>query len=273
MQQLVLGVSGFCCVLLLGAQPATATPSLLSSSLVDVQEIDTQETGIIGGTDVAAGSYIAQTVVSVYDQSSDNFCTGVILADNIIVTAAHCLGEKPENMFVVFGLNFQNAMQFPVDKFQPSPYWNTPGTIPGDIALLHFAGNMPSGFRAATLLPSGYLQNTMNVTLAGYGINDEQNQTGAGVLRMASASIANAAYSTSEVEVNQNNGQGACEGDSGGPGYISVNGQYYLWGVTDGGIDPTCRGLAIYTNISFYSVWIQNTSAKLSTSMSSLYFP
>ena len=281
--RLTLGISGFLGALVLNTGTAAGS-SLYSSIKPNVTQdnplkISTEGTDIVGGVPSQGNTYIAETVVSVYDGSQDVLCSGVIISDNIVVTAAHCLGENPQDienpqdMVVVFGLEFESSVQLKVDKAEPSPYWKSSNEIPGDIALVHFVGKIPAGFRAASMVSStNFLQVGTPVVLAGYGIDNEDAKTGAGILRLANAKIENPTYDQSEIEVDQTAGAGACEGDSGGPGYAQISGKYYLWGITNGGLSASCHGYSVYTNISFYILWIQNTAVKLSTSVTSQYF-
>jgi hypothetical protein len=85
------------------------------------------------------------------------------------------------------------------------------------------------------------------------------------LLRKVAVAIKDAAFSKSEVLLDQTAGKGACHGDSGGPAYSkNAAGELYLWGVTSRGIhDPgdTCGGDSAYTNILDHKAWLQ-TAAK-----------
>ncbi|MCB0370422.1 MAG: trypsin-like serine protease, partial [Bdellovibrionales bacterium] len=132
---------------------------------------------------------------------------------------------------------------------------------------IKYSGTTPAGYASATLLPSlSYLQNRSFVLLAGYGISNGTSKEGAGVLRQVMTVIANSKFSTTEIQLEQRNGHGACHGDSGGPAFIVANGNYYLWGVTSRGYrdsEDNCSQFSIYTNALAYYQWIQTTARSL----------
>lgn len=241
-------------------------------------EIQQQGEGIVGGVVVPAGNVITKSIVAVYDASEGALCTGSLLENNIVLTAAHCVAEDPSNMYVMFDLSLSSSSEKrQVDKAQVTPYWaanqgNAKNT--GDLALLHFTGDVPSGYEPATFLSNAkLLKKGATVILAGYGISDGVTQEGAGVLRAANVKISDAKFSSTEIKLDQTKGQGACHGDSGGPAYIYSQGQYLLWGVTSRGVnDPNndCTRYSAYTNALVYQSWIQQTAKKLTNSVRSL---
>jgi hypothetical protein len=92
------------------------------------------------------------------------------------------------------------------------------------------------------------------------------NMKGSGELRQTQVPISDIKYAHSEILVDQTSGTGACHGDSGGPGYIMINGTHYLWGVTSrGALDPknNCSKFGVYTSVLFYEDWIKQSIAKM----------
>lgn len=233
--------------------------------------------GIIGGTEVQSGDPLSSSIVAVYDPIEGQLCTGSLLPNNIVLTAAHCLGEDPESMLIFFDTQITASSKFLiVDKVEVSPYWasnqfNQKDT--GDIALLHFKGPVPAGYKSAKLLTNfskKLLKKGTPVTLAGFGISNGVDKDGAGVLRTTQVVIEDSAYSSSEITVNQTQGKGACHGDSGGPAYIEIKGTYYLWGITSRGVNDTqddCSQMAAYTSVQYYKPWITKTANKLGSSI------
>jgi secreted trypsin-like serine protease len=228
---------------------------------------------IIGGTDATGSEDFAPVVVSVYNAAKGGLCTGSIVSDSLIVTAAHCVDGKPSDLRLIFGTDIRNEQTRTVkmvDAYKVSPLWpfrSDEEFNAGDIAMIKFSGGLPAGYRAAQILnDKSALQNGTVVTLAGYGISDGVAHTGAGNLRYTDVKIQNAAYSESEVLVSQTEGKGACHGDSGGPAYVRVNGQLMLWGVTNRGVnDPKndCSVSAAYANILAHTDWLKETATEL----------
>lgn len=233
--------------------------------------------GIIGGTDINAEDKMVDSIVAVYDQYTGQLCTGSLLPNNLVITAAHCIGPFTEAMFVFFDVKIdKDSPRLPVDKVEISPYWETrqsENKNTGDIALLHFQGTAPARYKPATFLPTAaqkLLVPGTAVMLAGFGISNGVEQTGAGILRVTSVKIWDHKYSASEIALDQTQGTGACHGDSGGPAYVQLGGKLYLWGVTSRGVDDAandCSKYAAYTNALFYKTWLNRMANKLSASL------
>lgn len=269
-----------------------------------------KNSGIIAGSPVSDQETLSKSIVGIFathqvGDSGGAICTGSLLPGNIVLTAAHCVDNY---MVVVFSQDFNSAQSnqvLQVDKIAVSPYWETRKNANkdhGDIAILHFKGNVPAGYIPATLVTDpSVLQNEEPVVLAGYGVNHvaetpidvntypdliksvqtgkvicddptnlkncaQVDMTGSGLLRKTSVTIEDNKFAQSEILLNQTKGTGACHGDSGGPAYITVNGQLYLWGVTSRGErDPKndCSQYAVYTSTLFYKDWIAQVSNRM----------
>ncbi|WP_291515861.1 trypsin-like serine protease [Bdellovibrio sp. ArHS] len=240
-------------------------------------EIQTTGEGIIGGSVVAAGDKIQESIVAVYDAAEGQLCTGSLLPNNLVLTAAHCIGHDSEAMYVFFGTEVNGkAQRRRVDKVAISSLWETrqyEDFDTGDIALMHFQGDVPAGYKPATFLSETnkkLLKKGAKVVLAGYGITDGVTGDGAGKLRMTSVKIADPKFSVTEIKLDQTDGTGACHGDSGGPAYIEIKGKFYLWGVTSRGVEDSandCSQFSAYTSALAHKVWLNRMANKLSVSL------
>ncbi|UXR64197.1 trypsin-like serine protease [Bdellovibrio bacteriovorus] len=237
--------------------------------------ITTNADGIIGGTEVQATDKIQNSIVAVYDAFEGEICTGSLLPNNIVLTAAHCIGYFTEDMYVFFGTEITALSERrQVDKVEVSPYWeNRQGEDfdTGDIAMIHFTGTVPAGYKPVTFLPNKRsLKTGMEITVAGYGISDGVTGDGVGRLRSTKVTISNLNYSTSEFLIDQTKGTGACHGDSGGPAYVEIKGELYLMGVTSRGVkddNNDCSQFSAFTSTLYYKTWINRMATKLSKSL------
>src|SRR4051812_3490531 len=73
---------------------ATLLPGHAFASLNAVDEIS-----IIGGTEVQQGDPVLKSTVAIFDGSA--LCTGSIIDQDLVVTAAHCISD-PSRMAVLF---------------------------------------------------------------------------------------------------------------------------------------------------------------------------
>ena len=267
-------------------------------------------TKIIGGNVVAEGAPIASSIVAIMDKDLNSVCTGSIIAENFIVTAAHCAND-PRHLKVVFGNDMdlyltaheQDILEMHVRQVTAvvqHPNYNEKqnemkNTDHNDIAVMRFSGKLPPGYKPAVLLADdNFLQRGVMAQLAGFGVDfvdlkavdikkvknlremidtgaiyceDDQEKkcflveaSGEGILRQAQAPIA--LKGISEVVLNETAGQGTCLGDSGGPAYLQDGSNYFLFGVTSRG-SQLCDGTGVYTNVVFFTSWINATMASL----------
>lgn len=252
------------------------------------------DTGIIGGTEATGAEDYAKHTVILYDTKLQALCTGSLLSDSILVTAAHCVDSEAGALRVGFGTDMQSKdiVVQPVDAYQVSPIWKFRQNMEfnsGDIALVRFSGGLPKGkgFSPVNFLSDvSKLTNNMDVTVAGYGaskavrVRDPKtgalvsDHTGSGKLRGVVTTMKKVNYSKSEFLLESAKGKSACHGDSGGPAYVKVeverNGKIVLedvlTGVTSRGVGDEldlCNVSAAYTSIPFYSSWIVSTARAL----------
>lgn len=248
----VAGVTGS---LLLGACAKTTQQS---SSLTAGDELSS---GIVGGSAVMAGSRVSRSVVAIYGPKF-GLCSGTLISGNAVLTAAHCVPKEPgAQLAVIFSVSIKGASPAnyrPVVKMYAHPRWGTSktGRDKGDIAIMKFSGGLPPGYTPVSFLSTpGLVANGSFVMLSGYGVTDGMAETGAGVLRDTTTIITDSQFSQTEVLLDQQNGRGTCEGDSGGPVFITSGGAYYLWGIVSRG-DKDCKSTGIYTNALVYLGWI-----------------
>ena len=203
-------------------------------------------------------------------------CSGTLIAPNVFLTASHCTVFYTQELApagdvayvsldqsIPFGDLTSNKTQLlPVAHVVSNPGYNQSQSDSGDIAVLILARNV-RGVTPATLPACGLLdqlatQNglkTAMFTSAGYGV---QNRVVSGgvpffqdinpVPRMFSFSSFNS-LNGGYLRLSQNpstgNG-GTCFGDSGGPNFLTVNGQQLIVSITITG-DSVCRS----TNVDY----------------------
>jgi len=138
------------------------------------------------------------------------------------------------------------------------------GKNKNDLAIVFFEDPLPENYRPASLL--NLTENDLKVNdfvvLAGYGSKNPEQSQGTGQLRYAEVAVLDPNFSATQITVRQDEGRGACLGDSGGPAYLVRNNKVYLVGATQGGAD--CANAAIYTFLPSYAEWIDQELHKAS---------
>jgi secreted trypsin-like serine protease len=198
----------------------------------------------------------------------DWFCTGVLIHPSIVLTAGHCFIQTRQANVVALNASDQNQLQnaelINIRRMAVHPrYQQTHKLSDMSVAILR---------KAATTAPvpvasTAELNGATRVTLVGFGNDDIHSTRGFGVKREVEVdmvSIRRAAaddldadeqkfgYESDLEFVAGGRGFDTCNGDSGGPVYISVGGATKVAGLTsratDDAVNP-CGDGGIYTRI------------------------
>ncbi len=213
------------------------------------------QSGIIRGSILEASDDFSvsalQSTVAIGTAFSGNFCTGTLVAKNLVLTAGHCVKvvSNPQMLQIFFGSDLSSASHYEKRQVLGGQI-----SLKTDLALLKFSGQLPAGFQPVRLLGNlEPLKTGMEVTLLGYGKTNMNPDTNPEKLMQAQVRLSNPNFSSSELLFEQFEGKGACHGDSGGPAFAMINQKIFLIGVanrsaTEAGA-TTCLDGSIYISV------------------------
>lgn len=227
-----------------------------------------ERTSIVGGTSVTKRDAAARSVVALVGENvqGEALCTGSVISDEIILTAAHCL-TGVSRLFVIFSTNLKTATRADVhlvDQAVQHPRWSGGfSSDRGDLALLHFTGGLPVGYKPAVLADVGFrVEPGSPVLFLGYGVQNGRRNSGSGRLRETESTIFGRVSQTEIVTDGQKSS--VCFGDSGGPAFENSGTALIQWGIASSVTNRACNTASIHTLISPYRNWIRETAARLS---------
>ncbi|XP_037943480.1 trypsin zeta-like [Teleopsis dalmanni] len=259
----------------------TALIALVSSAAIHYVNINEEETSlprlvdgrIVGGKTVPIGAHphqISLRYKSIFtpENAYRHRCGGSIYAENVVITAAHCIiSTVPSQFQVVAGTNYRQGSDgaiVPVKEIIMHENYN-PDTYDNDIAVLILGSPLPINnltIKAIDLAVEDSIDG-QNCVISGWGTTTEGGIAADSLqevtVPIVSNEICNKDYEgliTDSMLCAGRRGVGgkdACQGDSGGP--LLVNGK--LAGVVSWGYGcarPEYPG--VYAKVSYLHAWL-----------------
>ena len=189
-------------------------------------------------------------------------CTASIISEDTLLTAGHCVTkdydirlDKYPYMKIIFSSDLDEITEtrdvadvIAYDRYDPDAVKVNPETVAADIAFVKFQGGLPAGY-APVKVHRGALPGEFSAIVAGFGslakANSNQN-------RKLNAVEINVENNIDKKTLEGSNGKkGACSGDSGGPLYAEISGEWVQVGITSAGktnFFGRCNGENSFTN-------------------------
>jgi endonuclease G len=230
---------------------------------------------VVGGDLVPPGGF--PTCCCIGD-STRWFCTGVVVAPTVVLTAAHC-GQNITRVMVggnkVTPFLDADARRIAVRAVRVHPNYRGRPYHENDITVLILAS--PANVPPTPLATTEQLRAATEVELVGFGYNDPERPLGFGVKRRVAAPLGFVKLSPDEdfgqlpsvlgfhpdyelVAGRKGLGKDTCNGDSGGPAYIRDGaGRLALAGLTSRATREAvvnCGDGGIYGRPDMFRAWI-----------------
>ncbi|WII72472.1 trypsin-like serine protease [Bdellovibrio sp. 22V] len=248
------------------------------------------ENAIVGGRETTRDNILSKYVVLIVDNPTKKNCTGLLISKRMILTAAHCVGTKAEDLSLAFGLNplSGNYTLRKADKiFASKQYDKNSSQNRHDLGLILIKGTAPEGYLPLLLPDEKFpLLKGLAFTAVGYGRTSgkstpQNDIQGSGVLRHVELKIDSLNSDETQFFVDQRSGKGICNGDSGGPALMRYMERDYVvgiasavsWSVPDEisagkrnqyiQNKDVCAEKSIYMNVKKFRSWIDTHSKQL----------
>jgi secreted trypsin-like serine protease len=220
---------------------------------------------------------IRQYVVRV-ESSQGELCSGVLIAQDLVLTAAHCVIERAAYRVIAVDRTFspRTVRVLGVAAHPAFVPGTTPRTQPGvDLAILKLERSLGSDFTPLDHRTGRRVSTGESLVLAGFGVVSEARKNTARTLRQADVvalgpmQVMNRVLVVVDAErMAESAGAGACRGDSGGP-ILGRSGQ--LLGIvswSSGALGErratACGGFTAVTPLAEHGRWISDSVQSLS---------
>ena len=209
-------------------------------------------TKIINGTATSGHAAVGALVAN-----GQQFCTGTLVTDRVVVTAAHCLygGDSPQGMTFFIGADVNAAgsgKHIAVKSLHVYPHYDDEQVL-HDVAALTLAE--PAGVEPVALLRQSMTNDWIgrNLTFVGYGVTS--------AMAMESGKKFEVDIAIKEVWptafMYDDKTRNTCSGDSGGPALFALDGRLTLVGVTSYG-DDGCSEYGVNNRVDPYAAFIDS---------------
>lgn len=259
-------------------------------------EIPGESYGIIGGNVLSSATPLSEStvlIIRIHDEQT-SICTGTLIAEDKVLTAAHCTSRSPlDTLLIAFSNNLPCAAKtqaktvLPVIRKEIHPFYDYskkgPQTATNDLAILKFEGSLPADYKVRALPTASYNPAVASeFVMSGYGKTDEAADD-SGTLRFTTATpsrlkktfflkIVNQEFRIDKTFVVDQPTNGVCSGDSGGPLYAKDANGLTLIGVTSMVADVNaqkaegvraCHGISLFVDLRAHLDWIERSMIEL----------
>lgn len=234
---------------------------------------------VVLGTPSRDANGVRRGVVAV-ENSSGELCSGALIAQDLVLTAAHCVVDEASYRIVSVDRAFR-TQALNVVRVAVHPAFvrgTTPRTQPGvDLAVLKLERPLGADFTPYDPRRAATIEENDVVTIAGFGLLAEKQNRSARTLRETTLIAVGIVEVSNRVQIAvdrnrlaETSGAGACRGDSGGPVFTGARQNYRLSGIVSWSsgalktsVPSACGGLTAITPLADHLAWVMDATRRL----------
>jgi secreted trypsin-like serine protease len=228
--------------------------------------------GLVGGAQPAGEDQRRGVVMLTGSQGT--FCSGVALARDLVLTAAHCVLPGADYRLIELDAARRPSLM-EIARIARHPAFDAKAVlrhrVTADLALLELS--QPAKVMPARLAPAGgSVAAGDRFVVAGYGVGARGDGKTGGTVRAATL-VATGQPGTLQIRLvdpdtkGERSGLGACTGDSGAPVFRALAGSLAVIGIVSWSTGPAssegCGGLTGVTPLARYRAWIVEQAGKM----------
>ena len=217
----------------------------------------------LGGSAISGSSWGLSSHVVMVLGSRGSVCTGTLISQRVIVTAAHCTAGSSQ--IAVAYIEEGRPILQAVSEVARNPGFSRKTAVSLDIALLRLQTDLPNRFvpvpidRGAAASEVGE-----DLTIAGFGLSEEHDLKSAGTLRAASVRLLPKLYPRFlRLGIDARlDSLAVCKGDSGGPVMSGGALVGVLYAAERTGKAKVCGATAQAVRLAPQRAWISSVLAR-----------
>ncbi|MBN2359128.1 MAG: trypsin-like serine protease [Deltaproteobacteria bacterium] len=269
MRQITVALCGIVALLVgCGLAPDPATMVVTNDGFdregFSIGGVNSAKEAVINGTNSPTLFTISenkQNAIGALREYGQEFCTGTLIAPQVVVSAAHCVGAAVTHLDFAIGPDSASpSAVIPIKKVLANPNYNNSSyniTARADVAVYilknpatqYFSAIEPIPFNDSALsdLRGKQVQNV------GYGVTSPYSSSN--TRRYWTAETVAEVSSYDFTTYFEQNNSGTCNGDSGGPSLYQVDGELRVVATVSWG-DSQCQDEGHYALASYNAAWI-----------------